>query len=111
MAKPFARVDVSASTFMVATMPVPKIRNMETGEAATDRATGETLHTVQLVETLEERVQVIKVTVPANGLPEGLAQGAMVKPVALIASPWANSFGDQINSGLSYRAEGIKVAK
>jgi hypothetical protein len=66
---------------------------------------------VNLVESLDGRAQVIKVTIPESGVPEGLAPGSAVKPLGMIASPWANSFGDQVNSGLSYRAEGLEVAK
>ncbi|GGO86498.1 SCO3933 family regulatory protein [Wenjunlia tyrosinilytica] len=111
MAKPFARVDVSESLFMIATLPVPKVKNQETGEVATDRATGAAMYIVNLLETSGGQAQVLKITVAEPGLPEGLAPGMTVRPVKLIASPWANVFGDQVNSGLSYRAEGLELVK
>ncbi|MBO8195591.1 hypothetical protein ITI46_28655 [Streptomyces oryzae] len=111
MAKPFVRVDVSASSYMVATLPVPKVRNQETGELYADQKTGEPLATVNLVETLDGRAQLIKVTIPESGAPEGLAPGAQVVPRGMIASPWANKFGDQVNTGLAYRAEGLEAAQ
>ncbi|WP_367125453.1 hypothetical protein [Streptomyces phytohabitans] len=102
---------MSGSLFMVVTLPVPKVRNAETGEIATDRETGETMHVVNLVETADGRAQVLKITIGESGLPDGLAPGMAVEPVTLIASPWANVFGDQVNSGLSYRAKALKVVQ
>ncbi len=110
-----ARVQVEGSQWMVAVAPMPKMRQPDDGKGAPvqvfNSVTGEAMSVVSLVEMFEDRAQVIKITVPSSGIPEGLAAGALVVPVGLVCSPWANKFGEQVNSGLSYRAEGLELPK
>jgi hypothetical protein len=109
MARITVRPDLTGTTHMVAVPPTPKVRDMETGEIATDRE-GVTLFTVQLLETFGLQAQIIKVTVPQTGLIDGLATGAIVRPVNLVAAPWGNVFGGQVSVGLSWRAESLELA-
>ena len=110
MARITVRPDLTGTTHMVAVPPTAKIRDMETGEIATDRE-GTTLFTVQLMETFGLQAQIIKVTVPQTGLIDGLVPGAVVRPVGLVAAPWGNVFGGQVSVGLSYRAESLELAQ
>ncbi|MFJ9842039.1 hypothetical protein ACIRYZ_16485 [Kitasatospora sp. NPDC101155] len=110
MARITIRPDLTGTTHMVAVPPVPKMADAATGLVATDRESGATLYTVQLLETFEATAQLIKVTVPEPGLDAALAPGAIVRPVGLIATPWANLFNGQVQSGVAYRAEALVSA-
>ncbi|MFD8478715.1 hypothetical protein [Kitasatospora sp. NPDC059673] len=110
MARITIRPDLTGTTHMVAVPPVPKLADAATGQVATDRETGATLYTVQLLETFEAAAQLIKVTVPEPGLDAGLVPGAIVRPVGLIATPWANLFNGQVSNGVAYRAEALVPA-
>ncbi|MFE7129753.1 hypothetical protein ACFVIM_02735 [Streptomyces sp. NPDC057638] len=104
-------MDITASSFMVVTPSAPKIKNQETGEIATHRETGETLHTISVVEMADGRADVLKLTIRATGVPEGLAPGTPVRPVGLVAIPWARLFNGQLSDGVAYRADALKPAK
>ncbi|WP_042378815.1 SCO3933 family regulatory protein [Streptacidiphilus melanogenes] len=110
MARITVRPDLTGVTHIVAVPPTVKVKDMETGEIAVDRDGKTRLFTVQLMETFGLQAQVIKVTVPETGLIDGLALGAIVRPVGLIASPWGNAFGGQVTVGLAYRAESLELA-
>ncbi|MEV6212724.1 hypothetical protein [Kitasatospora sp. NPDC051914] len=107
MARITIRPDLTGTTHMVAVPPVPKFADAATGQVATDRETGASLYTVQLLETFEATAQLIKVTVPETGLDAGLVPGAIVRPVGLTATPWANLFNGQVQSGVAYRAASL----
>ncbi|GAA3056388.1 hypothetical protein GCM10020229_80180 [Kitasatospora albolonga] len=106
MARITIRPDLTGMTHMVAVPPMPKLTDVATGQVATDRESGETLFTVQLLETYEATAQIVKVTVPESGCTD-LAAGAVVRPVGLTASPWANLFNGQVQSGVAYRAASL----
>jgi hypothetical protein len=110
-----ARVQVEGSQWMVAVQAMPKMRQPDDGKGVPvqvfNSTTGEAMSVISLVEMFQDRAQVIKITVPTSGVPEGLTAGAQVVPVGLICSPWANKFGEQVNSGLSYRAESVGLLK
>lgn len=110
MAKQTVRVDINASEYRLVMPVIPKVRDEQTGEIAKDRQTGEAMYIAHLAETSEGRAQLVKVTIPETGQAEGLKPGDLVRPVELTASPWANVFGDQVNSGLAYRAKGLEAA-
>ncbi|GAA2105211.1 hypothetical protein GCM10009759_42100 [Kitasatospora saccharophila] len=110
MARIVIRPDLTGTAHMVATAPVPKLADAATGQVATDRESGATLYTVQLLETYEGKAQLIKVTVPEGGVDTSLTVGAVVRPVGLIASPWANVFNGQISQGVAYRAQALDLA-
>ncbi|WP_326597867.1 SCO3933 family regulatory protein [Streptomyces sp. NBC_01803] len=102
--------DISQSTFLLVTPAAPKIKDPQTGEVATHRDTGETLYTVGVVEMLDGRADVLKITIPQSGLAEGLAQSAAVRPVRLVALPWARIFNGQLSDGVAYRADALEAA-
>ncbi|ONK12600.1 hypothetical protein [Streptomyces sp. MP131-18] len=103
--------DISQSSCLLVTPAAPKVKDPQTGEIATHRETGETLYTVGVVEMLAGRADVLKITVPESGLSDGLAQGAPVRPVGLIALPWARIFNGQLSDGIAYRAEAVEAVK
>ncbi|PYC64748.1 hypothetical protein C7C46_32890 [Streptomyces tateyamensis] len=39
-----------------------------------------------------------------------LTAGSVVRPVGLIATPWANVFNGQVQQGVAYRAESLAIA-
>ncbi|MGI5469896.1 hypothetical protein [Streptomyces sp. CA-132043] len=98
------------SRFMVGIAPMPKVKDPETGEIATDRETGKTLYTVTLFLTEEGRAEMLKLTVPQGGFPEDLAPGMQVEPVELFATPWARMFNGQVSDGVAYRAAALKLS-
>ncbi|MFD9816082.1 hypothetical protein [Streptomyces sp. NPDC059080] len=110
MAIPTIRVGLTAATrTMAGTSAVPKYSDKENGIIATDRETGEKLYTVMIFLMEEDRAETLKVTVPANGLPNGLKPGMPVKTVDLVARPWANLFNGQISSGVAYRVSALEL--
>ena len=113
MAKASVLVDTARSTYMVVMPPIEKMQgdNDAPKVRAFDRETGEGLSVVTLAETFGDRAQVIKVTVPESQIPAGVMPGTQVRPMDMVASVWANKgFGDQVNSGLSYRAKSLELA-
>ncbi|MFI1018003.1 hypothetical protein [Streptomyces sp. NPDC020965] len=104
-------MNIVGASFMVVTPSVPKIKNPETGEVATHRETGETLHTIGVVEMANGRADVLKITIPATGVPEDLPPGQPVRPVGLVAIPWARIFNGQLSDGVAYRADALELAQ
>ncbi|WP_406189410.1 hypothetical protein OH791_19885 [Streptomyces anulatus] len=98
-------------TYITGTGGAPKIKNPETGEIATDRDTGETLYTVTVMQMSEGRAEILKITVPESGLPAGLAPGVMVRPVDLIATPWARIFNGSLSDGVAYRVTRLELVQ
>ncbi|MEU5326316.1 SCO3933 family regulatory protein [Streptomyces parvus] len=98
-------------TYITGTGGAPKIKNPETGEIATDRDTGETLYTVTVMQMSEGRAEILKITVPGSGLPAGLAPGVMVRPVDLIATPWARIFNGGLSDGVAYRVTRLELVQ
>ncbi|MEV6314272.1 hypothetical protein [Streptomyces sp. NPDC051776] len=114
MAKASVLVNTDLSTYMVVMPPVDKMQGADDAPKvrAFDRETAEVLSVITLAETFKDRAQVIKVTVPESQIPEAITPGMQVRPVEMIASVWANKgFGDQVNSGLSYRAKALELAQ
>ncbi|MFJ6620946.1 hypothetical protein ACIQOW_25640 [Kitasatospora sp. NPDC091335] len=104
------RPDLTGTSHLLATPAAVKMADAATGQVATDRESGATLYTVQLLETYEGTAQLIKVTVPESEALLALTPGSMVRPVGLIATPWANLFNGQVSSGVAYRAEALVAA-
>lgn len=97
--------------YITGTGGAPKIKNPETGEIATDRDTGETLYTVTVMQMSDGRAEILKITVPESGLPVGLTAGVMVRPVDLIATPWARIFNGSLSDGVAYRVSRLELAQ
>ncbi|MFD5326099.1 hypothetical protein [Streptomyces sp. NPDC127092] len=97
--------------YITGTGNTPKIKNPETGEIATDRDTGEALHTVTVMQMSEGRAEILKITVPESGVPAGLLPGVMVRPVDLIATPWARIFNGSLSDGVAYRVTRLELVQ
>ncbi|MGW3407945.1 SCO3933 family regulatory protein [Streptomyces sp. NBC_00658] len=106
---PSFKIDVSTAVVFVATAPVPKLVNKQTGERAVDRETNAGLSTVGLLISDEGEGNLYQVTVPETGLPEGLTPGAPVRVIGLKARDWENEFNGQKRHGISFRAVAITV--
>ncbi|MFE5673804.1 hypothetical protein ACFQ7B_00570 [Streptomyces erythrochromogenes] len=109
-----ARIPVlvkETDTYMTGTGGTPKIKNPQTGEIAMDRDTGETLYTVTVMQMSDGRAEILKITVPESGLPVGLAPGVMVRPVELIATPWARIFNGSLSDGVAYRVARLELVQ
>lgn len=104
---PSFKIDLSTAVVFVATAPVPKMANKQTGERAVDRETGAGLSTVGLLISDEGEGSLYQVTVPETGIPEGLTPGAPVSVVGLKARDWENEFNGQKRHGISFRAVAI----
>ncbi|KIE28157.1 regulatory protein [Streptomyces sp. MUSC 125] len=87
-----------------------KIKDMETGEIARDRDSGESLYTVTVMLMEDGRAEILKITLPESGLPAGLKAGAMVKPLDLVAIPWARVQKGQLQDGIAFRASSLELA-
>ncbi|MDT0451958.1 SCO3933 family regulatory protein [Streptomyces hesseae] len=104
------RVGLLASTrFMVGTLPVLKFTDQEKTTPATDRESNQPLYTVTLFLMEEERAEAMKITVPKDGLPNGLNVGQLIRPVDLFATPWARVFNGQLQDGIAYRAAALEL--
>ncbi|MEU2821956.1 hypothetical protein ABZ763_06630 [Streptomyces bacillaris] len=97
--------------YITGTGNTPKIKNPETGEIATDRDTGEVLHTVTVMQMSDGRAEILKITVPESGVPAGLLPGVMVRPVDLIATPWARIFNGSLSDGVAYRVSRLELVQ
>ncbi|MEU9002430.1 hypothetical protein [Streptomyces sp. NPDC048551] len=112
MAMTRIRVGLLDSTnFMVGSLPVPKWADQENGVRATDRETGVPLLTVTLFLMEDERAEAMKITVPTNGLPNGLHPGRFVRPVELFATPWARIFNGNLSDGVAYRCASLELVE
>ncbi len=94
-------IDTSAMTFLVGASAEP-IRERGTNRPRTDTETGEPLFAVQLVALIEGRANVITVKVP--GEPPALPQGAPVRVLGLVATPWTM----EGRSGVAFRARRVE---
>ncbi|MGW2366891.1 SCO3933 family regulatory protein [Streptomyces sp. NPDC001667] len=100
-----------SAVMMAGTLPAPKIKDPATGEIATDRDSGESLYTVTVMLMEDGRADVMKITVPASGLPEGLQPGRALRPVDLVATPWARIFNGSLSDGVAYRASSLELVQ
>lgn len=101
------RVETSAATILLTEAPETKIKDRQTGEIATDTATGETLMTVGVVYIEDGESSLVKVTIPQSGVSEGLALGAPVALPGLVARPWESTFNGQQRHGIAFRAAAV----
>ncbi|AOR33346.1 hypothetical protein BFF78_21730 [Streptomyces fodineus] len=98
-----------SASFMVGNQPVPKYADQEKTQFAVDRESGQRLFTVTLFFMEDDRAEAMKITVPENGLPNGLKPGMPVMPVELFATPWARIFNGSLSDGIAYRAERLDL--
>ncbi|MDF3297879.1 SCO3933 family regulatory protein [Streptomyces tropicalis] len=104
------RVETSTATVLLTEAAEPKVRDRQTGEIAKDAISGEALMTLGVVYIEEGESSLIKVTVPESGVSEGLALGAPVSLVGLVARPWESVFNGQQRHGIAFRAAAVAPA-
>lgn len=107
-------VDLREFRFMISEEPAVKMQKNRAGEQepAVDRDTGAVLYVVPLfVKRDGQRGEEIKVTLPGDP-GDGFDEGTRVELVAPTLSPYSfkNERGEDV-SGVSWRAEGLKVAR
>ncbi|KOV60247.1 hypothetical protein ADL01_33395 [Streptomyces sp. NRRL WC-3618] len=102
-------VDVSAATLLVTKLPEVKVKDRQTGEVAVDPVTNQRLMVLELVFIAQGGSDMIKVTIPEQGIGEGLVMGAPVIMSGLIARPWESEFGGRMRHGIAYRADAAMV--
>jgi hypothetical protein len=100
-------VDVSSAAVMVAQPPQKKISNRQTGEIATDRETGATLWTVDVMFVMDGNAEILSLVVPETGISGELEMGTPVALTGVIARPWENEFNGQKRHGISFRAVAV----
>ncbi|WP_333770432.1 SCO3933 family regulatory protein [Streptomyces sp. IBSBF 2435] len=101
------KIDLSTATVFVATPPVPKLVNKQTGEIAMDRETGAPLRTVGLLVSDEGQGDLFQVTIPETGIDATLTPGTLVAVTGLRARDWENEFNGQKRHGISFRAVAV----
>ncbi|WP_329253435.1 hypothetical protein OG223_26390 [Streptomyces sp. NBC_01478] len=106
---PSFKIDVSTAVVFVATAPEPKVKNFKTGERSENQE-GKPLSTVGLLISDEGEGNLLKVTIPENGFPEGLAPGMPVQVHGLKAKDWENEFNGQKRHGIAFSAVAITPA-
>ncbi|NBM16725.1 hypothetical protein [Streptomyces sp. GC420] len=103
-------VDTSSATLLVTKLPEVKVRDRQTGEVAVDPVTNQRLMVLELVFIAQGGSDMIKVTVPEQGVGEGLVMGAPVFLSGLVARPWESEFGGRARHGIAYRAEAVMIS-
>ncbi|MFI1095052.1 hypothetical protein [Streptomyces sp. NPDC020917] len=101
------KIDLSTAMVFVATPPVPKLVNKQTGEIAVDRETGAPLNTVGLLISDEGQGDLYQVTIPNTGIDPTLTPGTPVSVTGLRARDWENEFNGQKRHGISFRAVAV----
>ena len=102
-------VNASDATLLVTKLPEVKVRDRQTGEIAVDPVTNQRLMVLEVVFIAQGGSDMIKVTVPEQGIGEGLVMGAPVILSGLIARPWESEFGGRMRHGSAYRADAVMV--
>ncbi|MFJ8232446.1 hypothetical protein ACIQ9E_21165 [Streptomyces sp. NPDC094448] len=103
-------VDTSAATLLVTKLPEVKVRDRQTGEVAVDPLTNQRLMVLELVFIAQGGSDMIKVTVPEQGIGDGLAMGAPVLLSGLVARPWESEFAGRARHGIAFRADAVMVS-
>ncbi|WP_233521979.1 hypothetical protein [Streptomyces triticagri] len=85
--------------------------NLETNVPLVDRDTNAPLYTIQLMLMEAGRAELLKVTVPETGLPNGLKPGVVVKPLGLVATPWARIFNGNLSQGVAFRTPALTLVQ
>ncbi|ARX83573.1 MULTISPECIES: SCO3933 family regulatory protein [Streptomyces] len=103
---PSFKIDTSTALVFVATAPEPKVKNFQTGERAVNQE-GKPLSTVGLLVSDEGEGNLLKVTIPESGYPEGLAPGMQVQVINLKARDWENVIKGEKRSGIAFSAVAV----
>ncbi|WP_314416531.1 SCO3933 family regulatory protein [Streptomyces kroppenstedtii] len=103
---PSFKIDTSTAMVFVATAPEKKVRNFATGERAVNQE-GQPMSTVGLLVSDEGEGNLLKVSIPENGYPEGLAPGTPVQVHGLKARDWENVIKGEKRSGIAFSAVAV----
>ncbi|WP_033287109.1 hypothetical protein [Streptomyces sp. NRRL F-525] len=103
---PSFKIDVSTAMVFVATAPEPKVKNFATGERAVNQE-GRAMSTVGLLVSDEGEGNLLKVSIPEDGYPEGLAPGMPVQVHGLKARDWDNVIKGEKRSGIAFSAVAV----
>ncbi|WAL96539.1 hypothetical protein [Streptomyces sp. Je 1-369] len=95
---------------IVGTLPEQRYVDMEKTQESKDRDTGERLFHVTVMLMEDGRAEMMRITVPESGLPNGLQIGSVVRPVDLFATPWARINNGNLSDGVAYRAKSLDLA-
>ncbi|GFE15261.1 hypothetical protein Sgleb_33080 [Streptomyces glebosus] len=106
---PSFKIDTSSALVFVATAPEPKVKNFATGERSMNQE-GKPMSTVGLLVSDEGEGNLLKVSIPENGFPEGLTPGMPVQVIGLKARDWENVIKGEKRSGISFSAVAITPA-
>ncbi|MFD5446945.1 hypothetical protein [Streptomyces sp. NPDC127100] len=106
---PSFKIDLQTAVVFVATAPEPKVKNFHTGERALNQE-GLPMSVVGLLVSDEGEGNLLKVSIPETGLPEGLAPGMPVRVVGLKAKDWENVIKGEKRSGIAFSAVAITPA-
>ncbi|MEW2569671.1 hypothetical protein [Streptomyces sp. NPDC047070] len=106
---PSFKIDLQTAVVFVATAPEPKVKNFATGERAVNQE-GLAMSTLGLLVSDEGEGNLLKVSIPETGLPEGLAPGMPVRVVGLKAKDWENVIKGEKRSGIAFSAVAITPA-
>ncbi|MGW2818605.1 SCO3933 family regulatory protein [Streptomyces sp. NPDC001415] len=101
---PSFKIDTSTAVVFVAVEPKFKVINKQTEEVAVDRETGAKMMTVGLTVADEGEANLLSVSVPETGVPDGTKLGMPVKVVGLKARDWENTFNGEKRFGIAFRA-------
>lgn len=75
----------TTKALLVLAPPAPQFKDRANGVVATDRDTGAPLAEISLALPMNGgSAQVLRVTVPQLGMPDGLAMGSLVKATGLV---------------------------
>ncbi|MFE2685541.1 SCO3933 family regulatory protein [Streptomyces mirabilis] len=103
---PSFKIDTSTAVVFVATAPEPKVKNFATGERAVNQE-GRPMSTVSLLVSDEGEGNLLKVSIPEDGYPEGLAPGMPVQVIGLKARDWENVVKGEKRSGIAFSAVAV----
>jgi hypothetical protein len=101
-------VDTSNAALMLGAVR-PKVKDRQTGERAVDRDSGTPLVLADVMFVLDERAEMITVTVPETGIAKGTLPGTAVTVTGLCATPWESVLGGQARHGIAFRATAVNA--
>src|SRR3954453_17904927 len=100
-------VDTQGAMALMAVLPEVKVKDRKTGEIAKDLDSGAEMMTLSVTFILNGEANILQLSVPAPGIPEGLQLGMPVALTGLVARPWENTFNGQARHGIAFRAVAV----
>lgn len=100
-------VDTQGAMALMAVLPEVKVKDRKTGEISMDVESGAPMMTLSVTFILNGEANILQLSVPQPGVPEGLTLGMPVALTGLIARPWENNFNGQARHGIAFRAVAV----